>query len=567
MTAPRPRLPLASLAGLALIAIGLPTTGCGRAAGSLDGNASPRPVAAGWFEDRAAALGVRFRLGHGGRSPLTVLEVMGTGCAILDYDGDGDMDLFLVGQEGVGDTGRCALYRNDGERFTDVTAGSGLETPGYYMGCAVGDLDNDGRPDILVTGYGVNRLYRNLGGGRFRDVTAGSGLESPSPISWHTSAGFADIDRDGRLDLYLGRYVIFHEHTLQFCDYGGVRASCGPKFYDPQFGSLYRNLGGFRFRDVTRSWGLTDQQGKCLGVVFGDANDDGWPDLYVGNDEMAADFYVNRAGRGFRNEALAANVALSHDGQVQGAMGVDFGDYNRDGRLDLFVTTFESEPASLYANTGGLLFSNRSLPEGLDGPTRPLVGFGTKFADLDNDGWPDLPIANGHIHDNQPLIDRFSSYAQPLQLFMNEQGRAWKDRSTEAGPGFTTPAVGRGLSVGDLNDDGLLDLVVIDLEGPVRVLINRMPRSGASWLRLTLRGTRSNRMAIGARVRVIAGNRVWTAEVTTGGSYLSASDPRVHFGLGEVERVDRVEVRWPSGQRTVLNSPALRTDLVVTEPE
>jgi enediyne biosynthesis protein E4 len=520
----------------------------------------------GWFADEATARGVAFVQGHGGRSPLTVLETMGTGCAMLDFDGDGHLDLFLVGQKDTGETGRCALYRNNGDgTFTDVTAGSGLEEPGLYMGCAVGDVDNDGLPDLLVTGYGVNRLYRNLGGGKFKDVTAGSGLESPSPTSWQTSAGFADVDGDGRLDLYVGRYVVFNDSTIQYCSYGGVlKASCGPMFYDPQFGSLYRNVGGFRFQDVTREWGLGDQKGKCLGVVFGDVNGDGWPDLYIGNDEMPGDFYVNQDGKRFTNEALTAGVAFAFDGQMQGAMGVDFGDFNRSGLLDLIVTTYEFEPASLYANRSRLLFENVSLAQGLDAPTRPLVGFGTKFADLDNDGWLDLPVANGHIHDNQELIDKLSAYRQPMQLFMNEQGRKWNDRSQDAGPGFTTPGVGRGLAVGDVDNDGGLDLLVTDLEGRARLLMNRMPQRG-NWLRIALEGKRSNRMGIGARVEVTAGEQRWVRYVTTSGSYLSASDPRVHVGLGDLTAVDRIEVQWPGGARSVVASPA-PGDLTVREP-
>ncbi|MCS6777222.1 MAG: CRTAC1 family protein [Chloroherpetonaceae bacterium] len=519
----------------------------------------------GWFEDIARPAGIDFALGHGGKTPLVVLEVMAAGVAIADFDGDGWMDLFLVGQEGTGNTGRCALYRNLGnERFQDVTAGSGLEAPGYYMGCAVGDLDNDGRPDLLVTGYGVNRLYRNRGNFRFVDVTRQSGLESPSPTSWHTSASFADIDNDGRLDVYIGRYVIFHDKTVQLCDYGKLQASCGPLFYDPQIGSLYRNLGGFRFKDVTRQMGVDQAKGKCLGVAFADVNGDGWSDFYLANDEMPGDLFINEKGRTFREEAVMTGVALSAAGQVQGAMGIDWGDYNRDGLLDLIVTTFHFEPTSLYAATRDGVFQNRNVEAGLDQPSRPYVGFGVKWVDLDNDGWLDLPVANGHIHDNQELIDKFSAYRQPIQLFMNQQGRTFVERTAEAGPGFSTPAVGRGLAVGDLNNDGLQDLVVCDLEGPVRVLINRMTGTG-NWVRVKLEGTRSNRMGIGAQVRVVAGGRTYLAEARTDGSYLSSNDPRVHIGLGKA-RPERLEVRWPSGRKTVLSRPPVNRELTIREP-
>ncbi|HEU4753381.1 MAG TPA: CRTAC1 family protein, partial [Armatimonadota bacterium] len=524
------------------------------------------PPPAGWFEDQARHAGITFRLGHHGKTPLTVLETMGTGCATADLDGDGHADLLLVGQQETGNTGRCALYRGDGKgSFADVTPGSGLETPGLYMGCAVADVDNDGKPDLLVTGYGVCRLFRNLGGMRFRDITDGSGLAALSPTDWCTSAAFGDVDRDGKLDLYIGRYVVFNEHTLQFCDYGGVKASCGPKFYDPQFGRLYRNTGGGRFQDWTQKWGLGSQQGKCLGAAFADVNGDGWPDLYIGNDEMPGDLFINRQGKGFTNEGLSAGVALSSDSQMQGAMGVDFGDFNRDGRPDLFVTTFEQEPVSLYANRGNTLFEHVSLSMGLD-QTRSMVGFGTRFVDLDNDGWPDLPVANGHIHDNQSQVDRLSSYPQPMQLFMNRKGTFMDDRSREAGPGFTTPMVGRGLAVADFDEDGRPDLLVMDLEGTPRLLMNRMPETG-NWLRVRLEGTRSNRSGIGAKVTVVAGPERWTAEAAAGGSYLSTSDPRLHFGLGAAKQVDRVEVRWPSGKVSTLARPAVGGEVRIREPQ
>jgi enediyne biosynthesis protein E4 len=541
----------------------------------------PRPIPApqaaapatspAWFEDRAEAIGVRFRLGHHGRTPLPVLDLMAAGCAILDYDSDGHADIFLVGPKGVGDAGKCALFHNNGDgTFTDVTKDSGLEEPGMYMGCAVGDVDNDARPDILVTGYGVVRLFRNAGRGKFTDVTKGSGLEAPSPTAWATSAAFSDVDRDGKLDLYIGRYVIFTEKSLQFCDYGPLKSACGPLFYDPQLGSFYRNAGGTRFKEMTREYGLETPHGKCLGVTFADINQDGWPDLYLGNDEMPGDLYINQQGKRFVEEGTPAGAALSGDGTMQGAMGVDFGDYDRDGRLDLIVTTYQSEPFSLYHNSGpapglaGCGFQNRSVMVGLDHQTRTPVGFGTKFVDVDNDGWLDLPVVNGHVHDNQELIDKLTTYKQPLQLFMSQEGKAFVDKAKEAGPGFTTPAVGRGLATGDLDSDGRPDIVMTDLEGHARVLMNRVPAPG-KWLRIQLEGTKSNRFGIGAHVTVFAGDKRWVGEVTTGGSYLSASDPRLHVGLGSLDRVDRVEVRWPSGAKSTIQSPKVPGDLRIKE--
>lgn len=536
------------------------------AAPAPEPDAAARAAAPAWFQDVSGTAGISWRQGHHGRTPLPVLEMMGTGCAVRDFDGDGIPDLFFVGQKGTGNTGRCALYRGAiGPAYRDVTAGSGLAVPGMFMGCGAADLDNDGLPDIVLTGYGTNRLFRNLGGMRFKDVTTGSGLESTGPSDWRSAVAIADVDRDGLLDLYLGRYVVFHKDVPQLCDYGKLQSSCGPKFYDPQFGTLHRNQGSLRFTDMTRSWGLPNQHGKCLGATFCDIDRDGWPDLYLGNDEVPGDLFVNEKGRRFRNEGLLAGVSLAGDGQMQGAMGVDFGDFNRDGEFDLFITTFEFEPASLYSGQGGRLFRNVSTEVGLEHPTRSLVGFGTKFADFDNDGWADLAIANGHIHDNQNQIDSNSHYPQPLQLFMNRRGEAFEDRSGEAGPGFSTPCVGRGLATGDLDRDGRVDLLVTDLEGAPRVLLNRMGGTG-SWLRVRLQGRKSNRDAVGARVEVRAAGADWTAEVTTGGSYFSAMEPILHFGLGSATSVDSVEVWWPSGRTGKVAGPRVNSEILLEEP-
>lgn len=528
------------------LTLAMSSTGCDTGAAATQ----PAGAIAGpadWFADTTLAAGIDWKQGHGGRSPLTVLETTGSGCAVEDFDGDDHLDILLVGQADTGNTGRCALYRGSGDgRFTEATKGSGLEEPAFYLGCMVGDLDNDGRPDLLLTGYGELRLFRNEGGMRFREVDARE-LRSPDPTTWHTSATFGDIDNDGLLDIYVGAYVIYNETTQKFCDYGGVKASCGPKFYDPLFGRLYRNLGGMRFKDVTTEWGLTDQHGKCLGAAFADVNDDGWIDLYLGNDEMPGDLYINQAGRRFVNRGVDSGVALSFDGQMQGAMGVDFADFNRDGLLDLFVTTYEFEPASLYLNEGSGSFRYGSMDLGIDSITRPMVGFGTRFVDVDNDGWLDIAVANGHIHDNHKELDSMNDYRQPMQLFMSDQGRRLVDRSKEAGHGFLLPAVGRGLATGDFNEDGKVDLLMTDLESSPRLLINRSP-SGGNWLRVGLTGSKANRDGIGAKL-VLTGpdGARWTAECARGGSYLSSSEPVVHFGLGDVTKLSGLEVRWPGG--------------------
>jgi hypothetical protein len=491
---------------------------------------------------------------------------MAPGVAIADFDGDGHLDIFIVGQEESVDRKTSALFLSDGgDKYRDATVGSGLEQLGKYQGCATGDLDNDGKIDIFVTGYGTTRLYRNLGGGKFEDVTAASGLTARSADDWTTSVGIADVNGDGRLDLYVGRYVVFNDKVKQFCNYGDKQSACGPIIYDPQIGSLYLNQGGLKFIDVTDTWGLERAHGKCLGVAFGDVNGDGWPDLYLGNDEMPGDLFLNNAGKGFVAASPESGVALSGNGDVQGAMGVDFGDYDRDGKPDLIVTTFENESTALFRNLGNTIFESNGDATRIGEATRMFVGFGTKFADFNNDGWLDVAIVNGHIHDNQDIIDHFTAFRQPMQLLMNQEGKQFADETRNAGPGFTTPFVGRGLAVGDLNEDGKPDMVVTDFAGSVRVLINKLPNAG-NWVSLSLQGSKSNKMAIGAKVTVVAGNEKWTAECTTGGSYMSASDPRVHFGLGSATKIDRIDIRWPSGQKSTVANPKINSVVQMVEP-
>ncbi len=517
-----------------------------------------------WFEDRARASRITWRLGHHGRSPLTIREVMGTGCAVLDFDNDGWDDLFFVGQKGVGNTGRCALYRNRGDgTFEEVTRGSGLEHPGDYMGCATADVDNDGDTDIFVSGYGVNRLFRNEGHGRFKDITTHAGLQARAPTEWNSAAAFGDFDNDGWIDLYVGKYVVFHAQTPQFCDFAGVLANCKPQVYAPQKGSLYRNRGNGQFQDVTQSAGLSDQNGKTLGAIFADYNRDGRIDLYLANDGMPCDLYENLGGR-FRNVGAVSGTAYREGGDTQAGMGVDFADYNGDSWLDLVVTTFQGEETSLYANRSGTHFEPCAATAGLDAATRALVGFGACFADFDNDGWVDLAIANGHVRDNEEKVDKFSSYRQPLQLFLNRDGKRFIERTKQAGAGFTTPAVGRGLATGDFNRDGRVDLVAVDLEGAPRLLMN-LTTTTHKWIGFHLRGARSNRLAIGAVVTVEVGNHTYVSECRTSGSYFSAVSPTVHVGLGNASGTARATIRWTSGKQTTLNHLALNRYHTVDE--
>jgi hypothetical protein len=521
-----------------------------------------------WFQEANAETGIDFKLAHKKTGPFITLSIVGGGVAICDFDGDGHADVLLVAPEDIASGSCCKLFHNKGQgKFEEVSSTSGIDAKGMVMGCAVGDIDNDGMPDLLITGYGTNKLYKNLGGMKFKDITAGSGLEALSPTSWASSAAFADIDNDGKLDVYIGRYVIYNKTTIQLCDYNGVKGSCGPLFYDPQRGNLYQNVGGGRFKDVTEKMGFDDVHGKVLGVAWADINDDLIPDCYLANDEVNGDLLLSRKGHKFTNIALTSGVALAADGKPQGGMGVDWGDYNRDGRFDLFVTTYQFEPNSLYSASPTGLYQWQSLATGLDQPSRLMVGFGTKFLDVNNDGWLDIAIANGHVRDNQEQIDKQTTYKQPMQLFISDaNATAYLDKSREAGPGFTRPGVGRGLAVGDLDDDGREDIILMDEEGGVRVLMNRTPITG-NWLRVALHGTKTNRMGLGSKVIVRAGKEKWIGNCTTGGSYLSSSDSRLHFGLGKVDKIDSVEVHWPSGKTSLVKSVPVSKDLVVEEPK
>lgn len=548
-------------AGWCLLALSLavPLAGCRPAVAPASAPAATRlPPAPVRFADVTEAAGIRFTLGHGGKSPLTIRDTIGTGAAFLDYDGDGWSDLFLVGQEGTASHGVCALYHNEHNgTFRDVSAGSGLTRPGFWTGCATGDFDNDGRVDLLVTGDGCLGLYRNEGGGKFRDVAARMGLSSRG---WMTSAGFADLDGDGRLDLYVGRYLRFGPGSPDLCTYRGVQAACPPTHYDPEFGTLYRNAGS-RFVDVTRAAGLGDAHGKTLGVAFADYDNDGRMGFYLANDGVPGDMYHREGGARFhfRNVALEAGTGYNAFGGEQAGMGADFGDYDGDGRLDLIVTTFQREPTSLYHNEGGGQFAERGYAAGLGAATVNTLRFGVRLADLDNDGWLDVVIASGHVQDTIARIQPGIQYPQRMQLFINRGEGAGAPpgsfQEMDGGPPFARPIVGRALATADWDHDGDLDLLVTDLEGRPLLLRNEGPRVPAHWLDVTLIGTRSNRMGLGARLTLAGGGRTWVREVTTSGSYLSASDPTAHFGLGPLTRLDRLTVRWPSGATSTLANP------------
>jgi hypothetical protein len=518
------------------------------------------------FRDSAAALGLTFRHENGAAGLYHLPEIMGSGGALFDYDVDGDLDVFLL--QGGGLQGRPAassrsghhrLFRNDratasatGSRvhFTDVTAKARFATS-YGMGVAVGDYDNDGDPDLYLTNYGPNQLYRNDGGGAFTDVTrtAGPGLDD---ARWSTSASFCDYDADGDLDLYVANYVDFTVKGAKVCtDPTGARDYCGPLQFRPVPDRLFRNNGDGTFADVSDRSGITKADGPGLGVVGADFSGDGLADFYVANDGMANQLWLNRGDGTFVDSALLAGIALNADGTPEGSMGVAAGDADNDGDLDVFVTNITRETHAFYRNLGRNHFEDARLRAGLAAPTAPYTGFGTDWFDFDNDGLLDLFVANGAVTMIEALRGDPFPFRQKNLLFRNLGDGRFRDVTAQAGAAFESLAVGRGAGFGDIDNDGDVDVLVTNNGGPVRLLVNEAERAN-HWLLVRLRGVTDNRDGLGARVglRRADGTTIWR-RARTDGSYLSASDPRVHFGLGSDSGVQTVVVEWPRGSREI----------------
>lgn len=496
--------------------------------------------------------GLNYRWEAPPHRPLNILDTIGNGCAFLDYNQDGNLDILLVGP-------KLALYRGDGKgHFTDVTAAVGLSNlTGHFLGCAVGDYDNDGYPDIYLTGYHTGVLLHNVDGTHFEDVTRASGIQ---PQSWGTSAAFADIDGDGKLDLYIGNYVQFDASSQQYCQTNGVQTSCPPGAYDGVCGRLYRNLGNGHFADVTKTWGVQSSPGKTLGVAFADFDHSGRQSLALANDEVPGELYLNQ-GASFTNIGATANISYSNVGQPQAGMGLDWGDYDNDGRLDLAVMTFATELKPIYHNDSNHLFTDNSSQLGLSSIVSPYVAFGVKWIDVDNDGWLDLLITNGHTADNIADTGQGYTYREPTLLLHNEQGQRFVRISL---PDLDRPIVGRGLAIGDFDNDGRMDALVVDSEGEPLLLHNETPHAG-HWLMLRLIGRKGNRDAYGAEVTVETATRTLFRHCHTDGSYLSSSDPRVHFGLGEESVVRKVTIRWPGGGVQTFGNLAADRILTVEE--
>lgn len=554
------------LAGAAL-------TGCGNDAPPPGPSAevTPTPQQHVRFDDVAASVGLDFVHDNGMGGQMYFVEPVGSGAALADFDNDGDLDALLVqgralplnddaGADPAGSRG-SRVFRNDligpdGSenelRFTDVTDSSGLLAVGYGMGVATGDIDNDGRIDVYLSNYGSNQLWRNVsdeGGIRFEDITERSGTNDPR---WSTSASFSDLDGDGLLDLYVANYVDYRFENHKTCRMpGGQPNYCGPQSYQGVTDSLFRNTGGGRFEDLSGPAGLLDSPSSGLGVVAADFDQDGHRDLYVAND-MRPNFLWMNLGESplrFEDTALLSGSAVAMDGRAQASMGLVAGDIDNDGDDDLFMTHLRADTNTLYLNDGSGGFMDASASSGLGGPSLSYTGFGTVLIDLDNDGWLDLVAANGAVTIIEKQAREGSAYplAEPNQVFYNRGGGDFVEITATAGGNLTELEVSRGLAVGDIDNDGLGDVLLTNNRGPARLLMNRT-RTAHHWLGLRLLTADGKRDALGATVKVTRadGQQLWR-RAATDGSYLSASDPRVLFGMGDQSAPVSVEVRWPDG--------------------
>jgi len=528
------------------------------------------------FTNVATQAGIDFTHVNGASADRHLYEIMSGGGLFFDYNGDGWPDVFLVDggsliDSAVNARARHRLFRNRGNpstssgqaQFEDVTASSGITHSAYGMGACAADYDNDGWTDLYITAVGPNALYHNNGGKGFTDVTRTAGVAGADVFS--ASCAFTDFDRDGDVDLFVVNYVDARVTNNIFCGDTGrkFRIYCHPLTFMPHHDVLYRNNGNGTFTDVSKEMGILDHRGNGLGVVVGDYDDDGWPDVFVANDSTPNFLFHNDQGRRFTEAALVSGVSVASDGNPRAGMGTDFGDYDGDGRLDVFVTNHELEAHSLFRNLGKALFEDRTFPSGVGPATLPYVGFGAVFFDADNDADLDLAIVNGHVMNSPSHVRPGATEAQRKLLLRNTAGR-FIDVGRQSGPGFSMDKVGRALAAADIDNDGDLDLLVVNNGGAVDLLRNE-GGTGNNAILIRLIGTTSNRDAIGARVKVTAGGVTQLREVKAGSSYLSQNDLRVHVGLGKATQIDRLDVRWPDGRSEMVSGAMVNRIVTITE--
>jgi enediyne biosynthesis protein E4 len=519
------------------------------------------------FRDITAQAGIHFVHNNAAFGKKWLPETLGAGCAFIDYDNDGYPDILLVNGEDWPGRAKAPstlkLYHNNRDgTFTDVTRKAGLALSMFGMGVAVADYDNDGHDDLFITALGQSRLFHNNGNGTFTDVTKSAGMWGPNELS--TSAAWVDYDRDGKLDLVVANYVQWSQQTDIYCTLDGAHKSyCTPESYKGASARVWHNLGGGKFEDATQKTGLSDPTSKSLGVAILDYNGDGWPDILLANDTQPNKLYLNKQNGTFEEKAVAAGIAFSEDGVARAGMGVDTGDYDRSGRPSLMITNFANQMISLYHNEGNGLFVDEAPRSEVGRNTLVTLGFGCFFFDYDNDGWPDIFVADGHIENEIERVQKRVSYAEPPHLFRNLGAGKFQEVTAQMGTAFASAKVGRGAAYADIDNDGALDVLVTTNGGRPWLFHNEGQTKHS--LRMKLVGTKSNRDGIGAVVRVTSGGAKQWQMLRSGSSYLSASELVLTFGLGSAAKADAVEIQWPSGQVDKLS--AVAGDQTVTVEE